>query len=256
MCYPNFTPFEKFPYSWFFHFIYFAFSLEFGSHHKKHNSPLLLLLNRCKLSYFIGYKRIDLKECATWKNEGKEWVVRWFKLSLITMLKLLIKEAGASCHLSCSHASVASPSSSSPTSWSWSSPATGEAPGAGDPCDVEVDFKVADSASRSSNSLPEHRVNSPLGLCRSFRMLPSALVRNLLESLSFWRSIVPADDAHIRPPSHPSRLPGFSSRWCPGTLDKSWRRRRSNGEITPAMLFDCEFCAFPGFWWDTREKPG
>ena len=43
-----------------FLFMYFfqviAFSLEFASLRKKNKSPLLLLLNTCKLSYFINYR--------------------------------------------------------------------------------------------------------------------------------------------------------------------------------------------------------
>ena len=37
-----------------------TFSLEFVSLRKK-NNPHILLLNRGKLSYFIGYRRLDLK---------------------------------------------------------------------------------------------------------------------------------------------------------------------------------------------------
>jgi hypothetical protein len=37
------------------------FNLEFVSLRKEKDSPLLLLVNKCKLSYFIGYRCLNLK---------------------------------------------------------------------------------------------------------------------------------------------------------------------------------------------------
>jgi len=44
-------------------YIYSAFSLEFVSLWKKYNVQVLLLLNRCKLSYFISYRCLNLTRC-------------------------------------------------------------------------------------------------------------------------------------------------------------------------------------------------
>ena len=59
MCYPNFIAISICMNQKIKNKNKMAFSLEFVSLRKKNNSLLLLLLNICKLSYFIGYKCLN-----------------------------------------------------------------------------------------------------------------------------------------------------------------------------------------------------
>ena len=51
-----------------------AYSLEFVSLYKGYNSPLLLLIKRCKLSYFIGYWWPQPYEVACTPNIGPSYI--------------------------------------------------------------------------------------------------------------------------------------------------------------------------------------
>ena len=60
MCYPNSTTLRFATISIFKGRGRREFSLEFVSLCEKQNPPLLLLLKKCKLSYFISYRRLKL----------------------------------------------------------------------------------------------------------------------------------------------------------------------------------------------------
>ena len=58
MCYLNFIALKFVAISEYMRTIF----LKYISLHKKNNSPPFLLLNRCKFSYFVGYRCLNLSD--------------------------------------------------------------------------------------------------------------------------------------------------------------------------------------------------